>query len=77
MKKKTAMLLLGVSLALSLFVGCGKSKEATEAANESEATEKEGTGETPPVELKNTEEEEDCSTSSAVSGSKYSRSAVS
>lgn len=58
MKKKTAMLLLGVSLALSLFAGCGKSKEATEAANESEATEKEGTGETPPVELKNTEEEE-------------------
>ena len=43
MKKKTAMLLLGVSLALSLFAGCGKSKEATEAANESEATEKEGT----------------------------------
>lgn len=59
MKKKTAMLLLGVSLALSLFAGCGKSKEATEAANESEATEKEGTGETPPVELKNTEEEEE------------------
>lgn len=59
MKKRTAMLLLGVALSLSLFAGCGKSKEATEAANESEATEKEGTGETPPIELKNTEEEEE------------------
>lgn len=58
MKKRTAMLLLGAALSLSLFAGCGKSKEATEAANESEATEKEGTGETPPIELKNTEEEE-------------------
>ena len=53
------MLLLGAALSLSLFAGCGKSKEATEAANESEATEKEGTGETPPIELKNTEEEEE------------------
>lgn len=59
MKKRTAMLLLGAALSLSLFAGCGKSKEATEAANESEATEKEGTGETPPIELKNTEEEEE------------------
>lgn len=59
MKKRTAVLLLGAALSLSLFAGCGKSKEATEAANESEATEKEGTGETPPIELKNTEEEEE------------------
>lgn len=59
MKKRTAMLLLGAVFTLSLFSGCGKSKEATEAANESEATEKEGTGETPPEELKNTEEEEE------------------
>lgn len=59
MKKRTAMLLLGAALSLSLFAGCGKSKEATEAANESEATEKEGTGETPPIELKNTEEQEE------------------
>ena len=59
MKKRTAMPLLGAALSLSLFAGCGKSKEATEAANESEATEKEGTGETPPIELKNTEEEEE------------------
>lgn len=59
MKKRTAVLLLGLVFSISLFGGCGKSKEATEAANESEATEKEGTGETPPEDLKNTDEEEE------------------
>ncbi len=45
MKKKTTSILLGVFLAASMVTGCGKANEATEAANESVQTEKEGTGE--------------------------------
>ena len=44
MKKKTAGILLGVIISAALLAGCGKN-EATEAANESVETEKEGTGE--------------------------------
>ena len=44
MKKKTAYLLLGIFLTTIVLGGCGKN-EATEAANESVQTEKEGAGE--------------------------------
>ena len=44
MKKKTAGILLGVIISAALLAGCGKN-EATEAANESVETEKEGNGE--------------------------------
>ena len=45
MKKKTTSILLGVFLAASMVTGCGKANKATEVANESAQTEKEGTGE--------------------------------
>ena len=45
MKKKTAFIFLGIFMTASLLSGCGKNNEATEAANESAQTEKEGTGE--------------------------------
>ena len=35
MKKKTAILLVGAFVFTAAFSGCGKNKEATEAANES------------------------------------------
>ena len=35
MKKKTAILLVGAFVFTAAFSGCGKDKEATEAANES------------------------------------------
>ena len=44
MKKKTVVLLLSVALIGTMFAGCAKNK-ATVDANESEKTEKEGTGE--------------------------------
>ena len=44
MKNRTAGILLGFFLAAGMLAGCG-SNEATEAANESAETEKEGQGE--------------------------------
>lgn len=59
MKKRALMLLMGLSLSFSLFTGCGDSKEATEAANESEVTEKEGQGEETQEETKEETKEEE------------------
>ena len=40
MKKKTAILLVGAFVFTAAFSGCGKNKEATEAANESVESER-------------------------------------
>ena len=60
MKKRTAVIMLGIMLTASLIAGCGNNK-ATEAASESVQTEKEGTGEAIPEDsgISDTEETSD------------------
>lgn len=55
MKRKTAVILLGLLISVTVLTGCG-SNEATEAANESAQTEDEGTGDD--AEMQEAKEEE-------------------
>lgn len=58
MRKQTVGILLGVTASALLLSGCGAKQTATRAAEESEETEKEGTGEDPQTEAAIKEAEE-------------------